>query len=264
MSDKNALPGSHKPLDDRSSSEDRPHVRAADRFATTRWSLVRTAGHEQGSAGRKALEALCESYWYPLYAFIRRRGFQAAESQDLTQAFFADLLERNVLAVAERERGRFRFFLLQSLKNFLSSERRKQTAEKRGAGRLVLSLDFEAGETRYRHEPVESITPERLFQRRWTLLLLEQVLEQLRTEYDDASRSELFAALEPQLQGRELPMNYAELGTRLGMSEGALKVAAHRLRRRYREILRARIAETVSTPEEIDEELRDLQIALSG
>jgi RNA polymerase sigma factor (sigma-70 family) len=243
---------------DRSEADDHPGERNVNRFVTTRWSLVRAAGHEAGSEGRKALETLCELYWYPLYAYVRRRGHQAAQAQDLTQAFFADVLERNVLAVADEQRGRFRVFLLQTLKNFLSTERRKQAAGKRGSGRPQLSLDFEAGENRYRHEPADLITPEQLFERRWALTLLEQALHQLRSEYQTSGRSELFEALEPQLQGYSAKSTYAELAEQLETSEGALKVAAHRLRHRYREILRATIAETVSSPEEVDEELRDL------
>lgn len=232
-------------------------------FATTRWSLVRAAGHGDGSAAREALAALCESYWYPLYAYLRRRGHQGAKAQDLTQAFFAQLLEANTLAVAAEERGRFRSFLLKCLQNFLSGERRKRLAEKRGGGRGVLSLDFESGEDRYRREPADTETPERLFERRWALTLLEHTLLALRGEYESTGRARLFAELEPHLHGDGDALPYGELAARLDLSEGAAKVAAHRLRRRYRDVLREQIAQTVDSPAEVDQELRDLLAALS-
>jgi RNA polymerase sigma factor (sigma-70 family) len=232
-------------------------------FATTRWSLIREAGYGEGSAACEALAVLCEAYWYPLYAYVRRRGRQPAEAQDLTQAFFVHLLEGKALAVADPQRGRFRSFLLQSLKNFMATERRRQRARKRGGNRQPLPLDFESGEDRYRREPVDADTPERLFQRRWALTLLEESLAALRGEYESSGRGALFAALQPHLQGGSGALSYAELGASLGMSEGAVKVAAHRLRRRYREILRGTIAQTVSSPAEIDEELRELMGALA-
>jgi DNA-directed RNA polymerase specialized sigma24 family protein len=238
-------------------------VARPEAFATTRWSLVRAAGLGEGSDGREALSVLCRTYWYPLYAYLRRHGHQPDEAQDLTQGFFAHLLEGQVLAVADAERGRFRFFLLQSLKNFLSTERRRQFAQKRGGGRPMWSLDFQSGEERYRLEPADPLTPERLFDRRWALTLLEQCLTELRREYESSGRGALFAALESHLEGGPEAPGYAEVGARLGLSEGAVKVAAHRLRRRYREVLREAIAETVSTPEEIDAELRDLLNVLS-
>ena len=232
-------------------------------FVTTRWSVVRAAGVGAGSTGREALSELCQTYWYPLYAFLRRRGHQPEEAQDLTQAFFTHLLEGRVLSAADAARGRFRSFLLQSLKNFLSTERRRRFAQKRGGGRPMLSLDYQSGEDRYRLEPADPLTPERLFDRRWALTLLEQGLAELRREYETSGRGALFAALESHLEGRPGTTAYAELGSRLGMSEGAVKAAAHRLRRRYRELLRRAIAETVSTPEDIEDELRDLLNALS-
>jgi RNA polymerase sigma factor (sigma-70 family) len=231
-------------------------------FATTRWSLVRAAGAED-SAARHALETLCAAYWYPLYAYVRRRGHQPAQAQDLTQAFFAQLLEGNVFAVANEERGRFRSFLLKSLTNFLAGERRREAAQKRGGGLHIHSIDFAAGEDRYRHEPADTATPERLFERRWALTLLEQTLARLRGEHETTGRAALFAALEPHLHGRDSGA-YAEIAARLHTSEGAVKVAAHRLRRRYREILREEIAETVAAAEDVDEELRELLRTLAS
>lgn len=266
------MPASHDPVpaekldadDDASQAARLRQLRRAGSFATTRWSLVRAAGHADGSAVREALAALCDAYWYPLYAYVRRRGHQPAEAQDLTQGFFTYLLEGNILAVADRQRGRFRSFLLQSLKNFLSTQRRRQSARKRAHDQRLLSLDFDSGETRYRLEPADTVTPERLFERRWALTLLEAALAQLRAEYETTGRANLFTTLEAHLLGNPDALPYAALGERLGMSEGAVKVAAHRLRRRYREILRGQIAETVGTPEEVDDELRDLLNALAS
>lgn len=231
-------------------------------FTTTRWSLVRAAGEAQGDAARQALETLCTTYWYPLYAYVRRRGHQPAQAQDLTQAFFTQLLEGNVLAIADQERGRFRSFLLKAFKNFIATQRRRDSAQKRGGGLRRRSLDFAAGEERYRLEPADTATPERLFERRWALTLLEQALACLREEYESTGRKELFAVLEPHLHGGDrLP--HAQLAARLDMSEGGVKVAAHRLRRRYREILRGQVAETVASPEAVDQELRELLQALA-
>jgi RNA polymerase sigma-70 factor (ECF subfamily) len=232
-------------------------------FATTRWSLVRSSGGDDTRA-REALKALCHTYWYPLYAYVRRRGFQPAEAQDHTQAFFAHLLEGRRFQAADPGRGRFRSFLLKSLQNFIATERRRERAEKRGGGRTVLSLDFELGEGRYLREPAETDTPERLFERRWALTLLETTLDRLRSEYDQSARSALFAALQPHLQGERGVAPLAELAVPLGMSPDAIKVAAHRLRRRYRELLRQEISETVNSAEEVDDELRRLMWALGG
>jgi RNA polymerase sigma-70 factor (ECF subfamily) len=231
-------------------------------FATTRWSLVRAAAGADSDA-REALAALCTIYWYPLYAYVRRRGLQPATAQDLTQAFFAHLLEGEHVQAADPERGRFRSFLLKSLQNFLSTERRRERAEKRGGGRALLPLDFQQGEERYSREPADTDTPERLFERRWALTLLETTLALLRDEYGTTEKGELFAALQPHLHGDAGRMPLAELASPLGMSPEAVKVAAYRLRRRYRDLLRQQISETVDSPEEVDDELRRLMDALS-
>ena len=232
-------------------------------FATTRWSLVRASGGEDSGA-REALKALCRAYWYPLYAYVRRRGLQPSDAQDHTQSFFAHLLEGERIQAANPERGRFRSFLLKSLQNFLATERRRDHAEKRGGGRAVLSLDFEQGEKRYLKEPADTDTPERLFERRWALTLLETTLARLRHEYDQSGKGTLFAALEPHLHGDQDRLPLAELASPLGMSPESVKVAAHRLRRRYRDVLRQEIAETVDSPEEVDDELKRLMGAISG
>lgn len=232
-------------------------------FASTRWSLVRAAGLDEGHSGREALATLCEAYWYPLYVFVRRRGYASDQAQDLTQDFFTHLIQGNRLSVADPQRGRFRSFLLQSMVNFLATERRKQTAQKRGGGKPTLSLDFQSGESRYLMEPADLESPERLFERRWALTLLEHSLRRLREEYASSGRGDLFAALEPHLQGAPDALPLTQLAADLHMSEGAIKVAAHRLRRRYREVLRAEVAETVSATDDIDQELRELLRALS-
>ncbi len=233
------------------------------RFATTRWSIVVAAGAAADTEGRAALESLCRSYWYPLYAFERRGGTPAADAQDLVQGFFAELLEKDYLRQADRERGRFRTFLLAAFRHFASKEREKARALKRGGGRKALPLDFEDGESRYLLEPADERTPERIYERRWALTLLDETLDRLRTEHDVAGRADLFEALRGTLSGGETAP-YADLGARLGMSEGAVKVAVHRLRKRYREVLRSLIAETVAEPGDVDDEIRHLLDALAG
>lgn len=231
------------------------------RFATTRWSLVLAAGRRASPEADRALAALCGTYWYPLYAFARRRGLDAEEARDRTQGFFARLLETEGLAAADRSRGRFRSFLLASFSHFLANEWDRRRARKRGGGRPTLALDFASGESRYGSEPSHDATPERLFERRWALALLDRALGRLEAEYRAAGKADLFDALRPALAGdRGTP--YAELAARLGTTEGAVKVAAHRLRGRCREAVRAEIAETVATEADIDDELRHLFEAL--
>lgn len=235
------------------------------RFATTRWSIVVAAGAGEDTAGRAALESLCRAYWYPLYAFERRGGTRAEDARDLVQGFFAELLEKDVLAQADRDRGRFRTFLIAAFRHFASKEREKARALKRGGGRAPLPLDFEDGESRYLREPADERTPERLFERRWALTLLEEALGRLREEHRVAGREDLFEALRGTLGSAGGPeASYAALGEGLGMSEGAVKVAVHRLRRRYRDVLRAAIAETVADPSEVDDEIRCLLGALAA
>ena len=218
-------------------------------------------GRGNGSilALRAALAQLCERYWYPLYAFVRRRVKSIDEAQDLTQEFFARLLERNTLAVAAPERGRFRAFLLTALKHFLANERERGQAQKRGGGQRLLSLDFspdfDSGETRFRLEPAHQLTAERLFERQWIATLLDRVMSQLREEFRAAGKLQQFESLKASIVGDETEMSYDEIGKSLGMNAGTARTAAHRLRRRYREILRAEIAETVSDPSEVDDEI---------
>lgn len=212
------------------------------------------AGGRATSESRRALEELCEGYWQPLYAYVRRRGFDADEAQDLTQDFFARLLEKQTLERADPRRGRFRSFLLGSLNHFLANHRRERRALKRGGGGSMLSLDFAAGERRIQIEPMHELTAERLFDRRWALTLLDRVLDGLRDEYTAAGKAKLFDELKRHLDGGAAP-TYEDSATRLQMNPGAVKVAAHRLRRRFRDRLRAEVAQTVDTAE-VEDELR--------
>jgi RNA polymerase sigma factor (sigma-70 family) len=234
-------------------------------FATTRWTLVIAAGAARPGPGgtpesRKALAELCELYWYPVYAYVRRRGKNAEDALDLTQGFFTRLIEKNDLAAADPARGRFRAWLLVSVEHYLANEWDRASAQKRGGGRTVLSIDGDDAEDRYRREPAHHLTPERIFDRRWALTLLEQALRDLQAECEAQGKSDLFHALRPTLtgDGRDPENPYRDIADEIGTTEGALKVAAHRLRRRYRDLLRQEIAETVATPEEIDDEIRDL------
>jgi len=233
-------------------------------FATTRWSLVLSAQRRDGGAHRAALEDLCRAYWYPLYAYVRRRGHAVDDAHDLTQSFFARFLEKDFLGDVERDRGRFRAFLLASLKHFLANERDRLRALKRGGGRTKLSLDLERAEDRYGLEPSHQQTPEAIFERRWALTILERALARLRETYAADSRPELFAVLESRLTGGDSPETYRHLAERLSMTEGAVKVALHRLRKRYRDCLRREVAETVRDAADVDGEIRHLMDALSG
>ncbi len=229
-------------------------------FQATRWSLVASAG---SGTSRSALEELCASYWYPLYAFLRRGGSDAQEAADLTQGFFTALIEKDYVADADRERGRFRTFLLAALKNFASKEWAKNRAQKRGGGATVLSLDFESGEERYAREPADSLTPEGMYERRWALLVLDRTGEKLAAWFrkGGSDKAERYEALRPLLSG-EGNATYRDVGLRLGMSETAVKVAVHRMRQRYREILRAEIADTVDDPRYVDDEIARLMEAV--
>ncbi len=219
------------------------------------------AAEKESEPARSALTELCETYWYPLYAFARRTGADPDAARDLTQGFFLELLAKGYLAQADRRRGRFRTFLLAAFRHFRSKERDKAHALKRGAGQLPLSLDYEVGERTYIAEPRESVTPEDLYQRRWALTLLDRVMEGTRLEYEQSGKGSLFELLEPTLSGRG-SASYRAIGEQIGMSEAAVKVAAHRLRRRYQNRLRATVAATVAEPSEVDGELRDLIAAV--
>jgi RNA polymerase sigma-70 factor (ECF subfamily) len=212
----------------------------------------------------EALEQLCRTYWPPLYAFVRREGHAPAEAQDLTQAFFERLLERNYLAHLQHQRGRFRSFLLTFLKNFLAEQRGRAGAQKRGGGRVIVSLDQFTEEERHGFEPADPVTPELAFERRWVDTVLQQALTQLRREYEEAGQASLYEQLKDFQPRDPAGLSYAQIGARLGMSEAAVKTAAHRLRQRHRELLRNEIARTVTGPEEIDQEIRHLREILGA
>lgn len=232
-------------------------------FATTRWTLVLAAGDEPSSPQRReALEELCRAYWYPLYAYIRRRGHDAHAAEDLTQGFFARLLERDDLARLTREGGRFRSFLLTALGHFLANEHERNCALKRGGGRAVVSLDAPPGEDRYLLEPAHAESPDRLFDRQWALSLLEQALRRLAEEHTAAGKEEVFVALRPFLSREPEAGEYAPLAARLELAPGTLAVQVHRLRARYRQLVRAVVADTVDSPLEVDAEMRHLLAAL--
>jgi len=225
---------------------------------TTHWSVVLAARDNASPDSAAALEALCRTYWYPLYAFVRRQGHAACDAQDLTQEFFARLLEKGYLAAAAREKGRFRTFLRVALKRFLANEWRRANRLKRGGGQVHLEWDTAIGEKRYEAERADGLTPERLYERRWAMTLLEQVLARLRAEHEAAGKEAEFDQLKGVLMSERGGIDYAELATGLGVSEGAARVAVHRLRKRFRELFRAAVADTVSGPKEVESELRYL------
>ncbi len=239
-------------------SDDNLRSSGIDAFATTRWSIVIAAGHRSSPAADIALAALCEEYWMPLFAFARRRGYSAADAADVTQGFFACLLEKEYLASADPERGRFRSFLLTAFKRFLSKERGHDNAQKRGGGSTIRSLDFGHAESQYACEPVDDRTPERLFERRWAITMLDRVLLRLEREYSEKGKAEFFALCRGTLTGIGLEEQYSSIAVTCRMSETAVKVAVHRMRARYRALLRAEVAQTVASDADIDDELRAL------
>ncbi len=231
-------------------------------FATTQWSVVLTARQGDAPASAAALEKLCHSYWPPLYAYIRRDGHDAAEAQDLTQEFFSRLLARDYLQKVEREAGKFRSFLLAYLKHFLSEQRRRAGAQKRGGGQVIVSLNERAGEASYLLEPVDALTPDQVFERRWAQAMLQAALDRLRAEYAARGQTDLFERLQDHQPGEPGSSSYAQLGGDFAMTEAAVKSAVQRMRRRHRELIREEIAQTVTRPEEIDEELRHFRTLL--
>jgi RNA polymerase sigma factor (sigma-70 family) len=241
--------------------------READRpeplFVTTHWSVVLAAGHGETTRARDALDHLCQTYWYPLYAYARRRGCSPHDAEDLTQEYFARLLEGNWVAGADRRRGRFRSFLLSAMKHFMANEWNKAQARKRGGGEVIVSLNDDSAEHRYRLEPVEKATPESLFERSWALTLLEDVLRQLEVEYGRAGKQAWMEAMRPALTTDREAIHYDQMADRLGLTESAARVAVHRLRQRYRQLIRAEVAGTVASPEEAEAEMRHLFEVLS-
>lgn len=233
----------------------------SSQFPTTRWTLVVAAGDRHRKEARSALISLCENYWYPLYAYLRRRGYAAHEAQDLTQEFFLRVLEGHYLNRADPEKGRFRAFMLTSLKFFVADEKDRHRAHKRGGG-AVVQLEFVSGEERYQREPTHEETPEKLFERRWAVSVLERVIGKLREEFVQHGRPEHFERLKVFLLGQS-DAPYAVLAREMSTTEGALKVAIHRLRRRYRYLFRQEIADTVADSAEVESELRYLATVLA-
>jgi RNA polymerase sigma-70 factor (ECF subfamily) len=243
------------------------HAPEPREFLTTRWSVVRAAGAGVGDphAAREALASLCTGYWYPLYAFVRRRGHSSEDARDLTQAFFARLLERDELGALDPKLGRFRAWLLASARNFLANETERARAEKRGGGRVPIPIDVAQADSRFALEAGDDLSPERAFARGWALELLARTREGLRAEYAARSQAPIFDALEPTLAGADGDPGAeprSVLAERLGMTTGAVDVAAHRLRQRFRERLRSEVAGTLTDPAEIQDEIAALFEAL--
>jgi len=242
---------------------DGPGAVAQSLFATTHWSVVLATADQDSPQAAVALEQLCRTYWYPLYAYVRHRGHSPEDAQDLTQEFFARLLDKQALAQVKREGGKFRSFLLAALNHFLVNEWAHHHAQKRDERKVAFSFDALDPEARYRCEPTDEATPEVVFDRQWAATLLEQVKNRLRDEYATEGKLALFERLQPRLTGAEPRLPYANLAAELAMSESAVKMAVHRLRQRYGELLRAEILQTVASPAEADEEIRHL-IAITG
>ncbi len=234
------------------------------RFATTHWSVVLAAGDSSSPQHREALSTLCQKYWFPLYSYLRRHGYAGHQAEDCTQAFFARMLEKKYLRQVGPKPGKFRSFLLTALKHFLANEYDRTRAQKRGGGRRLLSLDFENAENQYILEPSHQLSAEKLYEKSWALTVLERTMDRLETELASANKQKLFDCLKVYLGAETGSIPYRDVATELGVTEGAVKVSVHRLRKRCRELLRDEIAQTVTTSDEIDEELRNLFSALGG
>ena len=227
-------------------------------FATTRWSIVLHAGDEDSADRERALATLCETYWYPLYAFLRREGHRPEDAQDLTQGFFARFLEKNYLQSVRRERGRFRSYLLGALKHYRSNERNKERAQKRGGGRTLISLDFVDAEERYKIEPADDVDADALFERQWALTLVDTTLTRLRGEYEAKGKGAVYDRLKSALTGGGDESTYKDAASELSMKENAVKVTVHRMRKRFGDLLREEVAHTVKASDEVETEIRRL------
>ena len=236
----------------------------ANPFVTTHWSAVVKAGAVDSAEASQAISELCQAYWYPLYGFIRRQGHSPEDAEDLTQAFFTRMLEKNYLADARQDKGKFRAFLLMALKRFLANEWDRQHAQKRGGFQTLVPIDHTLAESRLSAEPIHDLQPDVLFERQWAMTLLEQVMGRLQEEYVATGRAKLFEYLRSCLAKEESALPYAEIAARLNLTEAAVKMAVHRLRARYREILRLEIGKTVASSEEIEEEIRHLFSTFGG
>ncbi len=237
---------------------------STDWFTTTHWTMVLAARSDDSGAARHALEELCRTYWYPLYTYIRRQGYSPEDAQDLAQGFFERVLERNFFGHADREKGRFRAFLLTLLKHYISDQRDRERALKRGGGAKFISLEAQAAEQRYALEPVETMSPDKLFERSWAVTVLGQAEARLRQEFERAEKLELYEQLKDCEGGGGRARSYADIGSRLGMSESAIKGAAFRFRQRKAELVREVIAQTVARVTDIEDEIRYLLSAIVG
>lgn len=235
-----------------------------DIFVTTRWTVVLEAGRKSSPHSDRALAELCQQCWYPLYAYVRRRVNSREDAEDLTQGFFASFLAKNYLEGLAAERGKFRAFLLAALQHFLANERDKAGRQKRGGGAEHLSLDWQDADNRFHLDPPDPASPERLFDREWALALLEKVIQRLQAACAAEGRAGLFAQARGYLMAGEAAIPYAEAAAKLGLDEGAVRVAVHRLRKRYRELLQDEVAQTLDDPAQVREELRSLRAALAG
>ncbi|MBI3850195.1 MAG: sigma-70 family RNA polymerase sigma factor [Verrucomicrobia bacterium] len=229
-----------------------------DIFATTHWTVVLAAGRKRTPQADVALEELCRTYWFPLYAYVRRRGHSKEDAEDLTQAFFARFLEKNYLEGLRSEKGKFRAFLLTALKHFLANASDRAHRQKRGGSLTPLSLDWQDADTRYQLDPADELSPDKLYDRAWAVALLERVIVRLRDESVAEGKSQLFEQLKPFLMIGKSAIPYPQAAVQLNLTEGAVRVAVHRLRKRYRELLRDEIAQTLSDPAQVDEEMRAL------
>ena len=235
-----------------------PVIAPREFFATTRWTVVLAAGRRSTPQAEQALEELCRTYWYPLYAYVRRHGQTREDAEDLTQEFFARLLQKNYLEGLRSEKGKFRAFLLAALKHFLANEWDRANRQKRGGGATVLSLDWQDAETRYQIDPADELAPDKLYDRMWAVALLERVIARLNQESIAEGKTAVLDKLRPFLMVGKSAIPYADAAAALGVSEGAVRVTVHRLRRRYRELLREEIGQTLSEPAQVEEELRAL------
>ena len=233
------------------------------RFATTHWSVVLAAGDNASPQHEQALSRLCQTYWFPLYAYLRRRGYDKHQAEDWTQAFFIQMIDKRRLSGVSPKPGKFRSFLLTALKNFVSDEHDRARAVKRGGAQTTLSMNFETAETQYTLEPTDELSPERLFERAWALAVLEQTMNRLEAELTNTNKKELLDSLRVFVCGEPTTVTYRDVATRLHMTENAVKVTVHRLRRRYRELLRNEIAQTVLMEDQVDEEIRYLFTAVA-
>jgi len=239
-------------------------IRPEPVFATTRWSEVLAAGKGDSRQGHEALARLCETYWYPLYAFVRRRGLSPEDAQDSTQEFFARLLAGNWVSDADRAKGRFRTFLLTALNRFLANEWDRARAQKRGRGAPSVPLDTKVAETRYCADTKPEVAPDHLYDRQWALTLLDRALSRLEAEHQQLGKTSEFAVLSPALTAERGDISYATLAAQLDLSETAARMAVHRLRKRFRQVFREEIAQTVAEPDEVEAEIRHLVAALAG